>query len=73
MDLAPDFDEFIGSLIAQRAEFLVVDAYALRSTARHGSPGTSTSSCGRRWKTRNVCWPQFVRSAFRLWNWMRRP
>jgi hypothetical protein len=26
MDLAPDFDEFIGSLIAQRAEFLVVGA-----------------------------------------------
>ena len=35
MDLAPDFDEFIGSLIAQRAEFLVVGAYAL---AFHGAP-----------------------------------
>ena len=35
MDLAPDFDEFIGSLITQRTEFLVVDAYAL---AFHGAP-----------------------------------
>jgi hypothetical protein len=35
MDLAPDFDEFIGSLIAKRAEFLVVGAYAL---AFHGAP-----------------------------------
>jgi hypothetical protein len=35
MDLAPDFDEFIGSLIAHRAEFLVVGAYAL---AFHGAP-----------------------------------
>ena len=26
MDLAPDFDEFIASLIAQRTEFLVVGA-----------------------------------------------
>jgi hypothetical protein len=35
MDLAPDFDEFIGSLIAQEVEFLVVGAYAL---AFHGAP-----------------------------------
>src|SRR5580765_8013698 len=35
MDLAPDFDEFIGSLIAHRAEFLIVGAYAL---AFHGAP-----------------------------------
>jgi len=35
MDLAPDFDEFIGSLIAQDVEFLIVDAYAL---AFHGAP-----------------------------------
>jgi hypothetical protein len=35
MDLAPDFDEFIGSLIAHGAEFLVVGAYAL---AFHGAP-----------------------------------
>ena len=35
MDLAPDFDEFIGSLIAHGVEFLVVGAYAL---AFHGAP-----------------------------------
>ena len=35
MDLAPDFDEFIGSLIAHGAEFVVVGAYAL---AFHGAP-----------------------------------
>jgi hypothetical protein len=35
MDLAPDFDEFIGSLIAHEVEFLVVGAYAL---AFHGAP-----------------------------------
>ena len=35
MDLAPDFDEFIGSLIAHRVEFLIVGAYAL---AFHGAP-----------------------------------
>jgi hypothetical protein len=35
MDLAPDFDEFIGSLIAQEVEFLIVGAYAL---AFHGAP-----------------------------------
>ena len=35
MDLAPDFDEFIGSLTAHGVEFLVVDAYAL---AFHGAP-----------------------------------
>jgi hypothetical protein len=29
MELAPDFDEFIGSLIARGVEFLVVGAYAL--------------------------------------------
>ena len=35
MDLAPDFDEFIGSLIAHDVEFLIVGAYAL---AFHGAP-----------------------------------
>ena len=35
MDLAPDFDEFIGSLIAHGVEFVVVGAYAL---AFHGAP-----------------------------------
>ncbi|HSC29529.1 MAG TPA: hypothetical protein VLD67_19790 [Vicinamibacterales bacterium] len=35
MDLAPDFDEFIGSLSVHGAEFVVVGAYAL---AFHGAP-----------------------------------
>jgi hypothetical protein len=35
MDLAPDFDEFIDSLLAHGAEFLIVGAYAL---AFHGAP-----------------------------------
>jgi hypothetical protein len=35
MDLAPDFDEFIGSLIAHDVQFLIVGAYAL---ALHGAP-----------------------------------
>src|SRR5215471_12961100 len=35
MDLAPDFDEFIGCLIAHGVEFIVVGAYAL---AYHGAP-----------------------------------
>ena len=35
MDLAPDFDEFIASLIAHGVEFVVVGAYAL---AFHGAP-----------------------------------
>ena len=35
MDLAPDFDEFIGSLIANEVEFVVVRAYAL---VFHGTP-----------------------------------
>jgi hypothetical protein len=35
MDLAPDFDEFVGSLNAHGAEFVVVGAYAL---AFHGAP-----------------------------------
>jgi len=35
MELALDFDEFIGSLIAHGVEFLVVGAYAL---AFHGAP-----------------------------------
>ena len=35
MKLAPDFDAFIGSLIAHGVEFLVVGAYAL---AFHGAP-----------------------------------
>jgi hypothetical protein len=35
MQLAPDFDEFIESLIAHGVEFVVVGAYAL---AFHGAP-----------------------------------
>ena len=35
MDLAPDFDEFIGCLIAHGVEFVVVGTYAL---AFHGAP-----------------------------------
>ena len=35
MDLAPDFDEFIASLIAHGVEFVIVGAYAL---ALHGAP-----------------------------------
>jgi hypothetical protein len=35
MELAPDFDEFIGSLTAHGVEFVVVGAYAL---AFHGAP-----------------------------------
>lgn len=35
MELAPDFDEFFGSLIAHEVEFLVVGAFAL---AYHGVP-----------------------------------
>ena len=35
MDLAPDFDEFVGSLIAHGVEFLIVGAYAL---AFHSAP-----------------------------------
>lgn len=35
MNLAPDFDEFIGCLTAHGVDFVVVDAYAL---AFHGVP-----------------------------------
>lgn len=35
MELAPDFDEFIGSLTARGVEFVIVGAYAL---AFHGAP-----------------------------------
>lgn len=35
MEMAPDFDEFIGSLTAHGVEFLIVGAYAL---AFHGAP-----------------------------------
>ena len=35
MELAPDFDEFIGSLNARGVEFVIVGAYAL---AFHGAP-----------------------------------
>lgn len=35
MDLAPDFDEFIGFLTAHGVEFVIVGAYAL---AFHGAP-----------------------------------
>ena len=38
VELAPDFDEFFGSLIGHSVEFLIVGAYASRTTARpvHG-------------------------------------
>jgi len=35
VELAPDFDEFFGSLTAHHVEFLIVGAYAL---AYHGAP-----------------------------------
>lgn len=35
MELAPDFDEFIGYLTARGVEFVIVGAYAL---AYHGAP-----------------------------------
>ena len=35
VELAPDFDEFFGSLIGHSVEFLIVGAYAL---AYHGAP-----------------------------------
>jgi hypothetical protein len=35
MELAPDFDEFFGSLTAHEVEYLIVGAYAL---AYHGAP-----------------------------------
>src|SRR5947208_8278992 len=35
MELAPDFDEFIGSLTAHGVEFVIIGAYAL---AFHGAP-----------------------------------
>ena len=35
VELAPDFDEFFGSLIGRSVEFLIVGAYAL---AYHGAP-----------------------------------
>jgi hypothetical protein len=35
MDLAPDFNEFIGLLLEHRVEFVIVGAYAL---AVHGAP-----------------------------------
>ncbi len=35
MELAPDFDEFLGSLTAHGVEFVIVGAYAL---AFHGAP-----------------------------------
>lgn len=35
MEVAPDFDEFIGCLTAHGVEFVVVGAYAL---ALHGAP-----------------------------------
>jgi hypothetical protein len=41
MDLAPDFDEFIGSLIAHGVEFVIIGAYAL---AFHGAPRRTGST-----------------------------
>jgi hypothetical protein len=42
MELAPDFDEFIGSLIAHGVEFVVVGAYALAG---------GTPICSIRWRS----------------------
>ncbi|HYS26046.1 MAG TPA: hypothetical protein VEP46_10600 [Vicinamibacterales bacterium] len=47
MDLAPDFDEFIGSLIAHEVEFLIVGAYAL---AFHGAPLEHVGSLEFNWR-----------------------
>lgn len=55
MDLAPDFDEFIGSLTARGVEFIVVGAYAL---ACHGAPrftGDLDTSFGQHSTTRRGC------------------
>ena len=41
MDLAPDFDGFIGSLIAHGVEFVVVGAYALAFHSALGAPRSS--------------------------------
>ena len=60
MELAPDFDEFIGSLIAHGVEFVVVGAYALAFHGAPRSPATSTSSSDQRSTTPRVC---FRRSA----------
>lgn len=45
MEMAPDFDEFIGSLTAHGVEFLIVGANAL---AFHGAPPRSAASSGMR-------------------------
>jgi hypothetical protein len=55
MDLAPDFDEFIGSLNVHDVEFLIVGAYAL---------AFSTSLFVRRSTTLRRCSMPFVRSVF---------
>ena len=41
MDLAPDFDEFCGLLLAHRVEFVIVGVYAL---ALHGAPRATGES-----------------------------
>lgn len=44
MDLAPDFNEFIGCLIAHGGDFVIVGAYALAFHGRLASPAISTSA-----------------------------
>jgi hypothetical protein len=54
MDLARDFDEFIGSLIAHGVDFLIVGAYAL---AFHRSKSSrSPLSMILAWQTRHLVW-----------------
>lgn len=48
MDLAPDFDEFIGLLSAHGVEFLVVGAYALAFLLLSAPSDFPSGSCSRR-------------------------
>ena len=64
MDLAPDFDEFIGSLTAHGVEFVIVGAYAL---AFHGAPrftGDLDVLVRPTAITRSVCCRRWTRLAF---------
>ena len=63
MELAPDFDEFIGFLTVHGVEFVVVAAL-MPSTARLASPAVSTFSFGQPSTTRRVCSRRSRRSAF---------
>jgi hypothetical protein len=64
MDLAPDFDEFIGCLTVHGVEFVIVGAYAL---AYHGAPrftGDLDVLIRPTWRTRRVCSKRCARSDF---------